>query len=82
MLLSSVFPSLFAESAAVSANFYGGAEVVKLSASPEVVVIKQSERKPLAWFLHHLVQVGFDMSVFQRMEIRSNSDDSISVWER
>lgn len=78
MLMQSIFPSLFGETAAVSANFLG-ATVKKSEVNPNCVIISAS--KPVEWFMDYLIAKGFDSGVIvDRFEWRNNTDNSLSIW--
>lgn len=79
MVLSNVFPSLFADAAVLSANFGSGTVVEKSPVNPGCVIIRDSA--PVAWFVGYLVGAGFGAEVIDMVDWRWNTDGSISVWE-
>lgn len=77
MLVQSIFPSLFGESAALEANFYSGARVVKSPVNSNCVIIYAE--KPVEWLMDYLQTKNFTATVVDQLKWLSNSNGSISV---
>lgn len=80
-LIQSIFPSLFGETAAVSAMFIG-AQVTKSRFFEGTIIIKAVDGKPIEWFMSYLQCKGFDVTIIDRMQWKSNTDGSLSIYEK
>jgi hypothetical protein len=78
MLVSQIFPALFAECAAVSASF-GDCVVTKSHVNPQCVII--TGVNPMEWFIGYCVEAGIDYGSIITLNMRHNGrSDSLSVW--
>ena len=79
-MVSSLFPSLFAESAAVSA-VYGDSILVKKSpVNPTCVII--DARYPMEFLDGTARRIGLSSDWKDATEWRYNTDGSLSIWDK
>lgn len=78
-MLRQIFPSLF-EFATLAVN-YSDVVVSRSNINPETCVIIKA-RKPLDWLLDHCAIKDMPMSWIDAVELKFNTDGSLSVIEK
>jgi len=78
-IVSAIFPSLFGETAAQSANFIGGT-VIKSPLNEECVIIKADNGKPVEWFIDYLIAKGHDTTIVDKLKWKYNACGSLSIF--